>query len=338
MLDRLTAIDRDTRRHAARAALQGAAAAAATYVAMRQLGLPHVFIGVLSAVYILQPSIGGTMSSARTRLVSTLVGTAAGLGTLLALPAEAGAAVALTLSVFVVSGMAAVRPDWTYGLVAAVGISLAPGDEAMASALSRGVAIMFGAAIGLLAALLVWPETARTRREKHFRRALRAARDRVDAAAAAAEGEGDGQADRIAPRYHREMAAAREAHAYSRLRGAGGEARLDALQRLYDAAIVVDRAEGVLRRDPARVHGITGAVRAARLGLVDALERLLADGAVPRELLDHLDRALTGLTERALSARDSDEAMRARLALAFGLAEVRASLGDLAEAVAESRA
>jgi uncharacterized membrane protein YccC len=336
MLDRLNSIGRDMRRDIARAALQSAAAAAATFGAMRALGLSELFIGVLSAVYILQPSIGGTLSSARTRLVSTLVGTAAGLGTILALPEEFGRGVALALAVFVVSGMAAARPDWTYGLVAAVGVSLASGEDALDTAVARGVAIALGAGIGLLAAVLIWPETARSRREKHLARAIRAVRDRVDDAVAVAEGEGEGRADEIAPRYHREMALAREAHRYSRFRAAGSEARLDALQRLYDAAIVIDRADTALARDPSLVHDIAGEVRAARQGIVAALDRLLAEGSMPRGELARLDGTLAGLSERAVAEAGSREALRARLALIFGLAEVRASLGNLAKAVAAS--
>jgi uncharacterized membrane protein YccC len=334
MPERLISIGRGRRRDIARAALQGAAAAAATYAAMRALGLSELFIGVLSAVYILHPSIGGTLSSARARLVSTVVGTAAGLATILALPEDFGRGVALALAVFIVSGMAAARPDWTYGLVAAVGVSLAYGEDALETAVARGVAIALGAGIGLLAAILVWPETARGRREKHLGRAIRAVRDRVDDAVAVAEGEGEGRADEIVPRYHREITLARETHRYSRFRGAGQEARLEALQRLSDAAIVVDRADAALSGEFSLVHDMAGEVRSARKCIVAALDRLLAEDAVPRAELAALDRTLAGLSERAVAEAGSPEALRARLALVFGLAEVRASLGPLAEAVA----
>lgn len=332
MLDRLTSIDQVAWRDAARAALQGACAAVATFLVMRLLGLPEVFVGVLSAVFILQPSIGGTASSARSRLVATLVGTAAGLTAFLALPYGVGTTFALALSVFVVSGMAFFRPDWTYGLVAAVGISLGSEQDAVQTAVDRGISIALGAGLGLLASLLVWPERSQTRLEKHFRRAVAAVRDRVDDAVATAAGQGEARASEIAPRYHREIGLAREAHRYARPGGERVEERLAELERLYNAAIIVDRADEVLSDDRGLVHDMADQVREVREGLVEALDRVLRREADPAAVLGKIDRALRGLSDRSVSGAESPEAMRARLALAFGLWELRCSLGRLLDA------
>lgn len=337
MLEKLKSLRGDAWRDAARAALQGAVAAAATFLLMRQLGLPEVFVGILSAVFILQPSIGGTARSAGSRLVATLVGTLAGLTTLLALPYDVGTTLALALSVFLVSGMASIRPDWTYGLVAAVGISLASEQDALQTAVDRAAAIALGAALGILASLVVWPERSQTRREKHFRRAIRAVRDRVDDAVATAAGRGEARADKIAPRYYCEMSLAREADRYARLRGGGDDERLAALRRLYNATIVVDRADEALADDRSLLHDLDAPVRNVRRSLVEALDRILGGDARPTEILDRIDRTLASLTDRSADDESDADAMRARLALAFGLAELRASLGRLIETLADHR-
>ena len=331
ILKSLTSPRPDAWRDAARAALQGAVAAASTFLLMRLMGLSEIFVGVLSAVFILQPSIGGTASSAGARLVATLVGTTAGLVTLLALPYEVGKTLALALSVFLVSGLASFRSDWTYGLVAAVGISLASEVDPFQTAVNRATAIAFGAGLGILVSLVVWPERSRTRREKHFHRVLRAVRDRTDDAVATAAGHGKAEAKEIAPRYNREMALAREADAYTRVRGDGEDERLAAVRRLYNATIIVDRADEVLSRDRSVLHDMDEQVRDVRKELSDALDRILTGKNHPRELLISIDRTLQSLTERSIDCDQDKEAVGARLALTFGLKELRTSLGALVD-------
>ena len=60
-----------------RIAVQTGAAALAMWFALVALGrTSEAFVGVLSAVLILQPSIGGTLNSIRTRFAATFVGLA----------------------------------------------------------------------------------------------------------------------------------------------------------------------------------------------------------------------------------------------------------------------
>ncbi|WAC02233.1 hypothetical protein N7U66_00105 [Lacinutrix neustonica] len=56
--------DENNKKDAFRPALQSAVAAIIAFVIMKSLGLPEVFLCVLSAVLIVEPSIGNTISQA----------------------------------------------------------------------------------------------------------------------------------------------------------------------------------------------------------------------------------------------------------------------------------
>lgn len=143
-----------------RQALQSALAATLTYLLMRSLNLQEAFLGILSAVLIIQPSVGGTMGAAFTRLQATLVGSLISLACIWLLPDVWGMTAGLGLSMLVVGGVAGVRPDWTYGAVAAAGIALASEASILETAGTRGAAIAIGAATGVLVSVLVWPDRA----------------------------------------------------------------------------------------------------------------------------------------------------------------------------------
>jgi hypothetical protein len=161
-------------------------------------------------------------------------------------------------------------------------------------------------------------------------------RDRVNDAVATAAGEGEGRASEIAPRYYREMALAREADAYSRLRSSGGNDRLAALRRLYNATIIVDRADEALADHRRLRHDLKGPVGEIRTGLVEALDRILEGETPPETLLLRIDRAVSGLADPSIAPQKGTDALRARHALTFGLAELRASLGQLVETLVEA--
>ena len=167
-------IHRALLRDAVRKAAQAAVAAVATYLALRAVGLAgEAFVGILAAVLILQPSIGGTLEAAKTRIVATVVGVVVGTACLLALPSGWGTAAALAVTMVLLNLMAKLRPDWSYGVVCAVSLSLTVGDDLTVAAWHRTTAIAIGAAIGMVASAVVWPESARRRYERHLASALR---------------------------------------------------------------------------------------------------------------------------------------------------------------------
>ncbi|MDX5413148.1 MAG: aluminum activated malate transporter family protein, partial [Rhodobacterales bacterium] len=152
--------------------MQAASAALAVYLLMQTLDLPETYLAILSAVYIVQPSVGGTMGSAANRIIATLVGSVISLICLAVLPDRLGTPVALVTSLLVINGAAVLKPAWQYGVVAAIALSLGAEEEALRTAIDRGIAIGLGATIGITASLIIWPESAAKRFERHLRSAM----------------------------------------------------------------------------------------------------------------------------------------------------------------------
>ena len=159
-------------RDALRLAIQSGVAAAVMFLVMEWLDLPEVFVGVLSAVLIVQPSVGSTLGSGMQRVAATLVGCVVGVATLWALPYGYGTAVALAISMLLMNFIAGLRPEWRYGAVAAVALALGSDQDVTATAIDRCLSIGIGAAVGIVVSLVVWPERASTRAERKLRKAL----------------------------------------------------------------------------------------------------------------------------------------------------------------------
>ena len=135
---------------AARLAMQSAVAAAATYLAMQVIGMPEKFVGILSAVLVIQPSVGNTMGEAWDRVAATLIGSAIGAACLLLLSGAYATAGALALSMLVINAVAGFRPEWRYGAVAAVALSLGAESDLWQTTQDRALAIGLGALIGIV--------------------------------------------------------------------------------------------------------------------------------------------------------------------------------------------
>jgi uncharacterized membrane protein YccC len=320
-------------RGAARAALQSAAAAVATYLALRALGSDEFFVGILSSVYILTPTIGGTMSSSLQRVTATLIGSAIGIACLLLLPDTWGTVAALGLSMLVLGGVSHLRPAWTYGMVAAVALSLHAEERALSVALDRGTAIAIGAAVGTLATFVVWPERAATR----FRRRLAAAQAAVARHAAAAldraRGTDSGDEIRAAERaYHDSMAHAREAASVARFpHGARRQELLRATDRLYHSLTLIDRAVEQAEADPvSRREDFGERVDALRRHALEVLDIVRGDAEGDAQAaFDRLGEE-TRHARAILSGDDIDDDGHLRRAtLLFGMEEVRTALGQL---------
>jgi uncharacterized membrane protein YccC len=319
-------------RGVARAAFQSAAAAVATYLALRAVGSDELLVGILSSVYILTPTIGGTMSSSLQRVTATLIGSAIGIACLLLLPDTWGTVAALGLSMLVLGGVSHLRPAWTYGMVAAVALSLHAEEQALSVALDRGTAIAIGAAVGTLATFIVWPERAATR----FHRRLAAAQGAIARHAAAAldraRGTDSGEKIRDAERaYHDSMAHAREAASVARFpRGGRREELLHATDRLYHSLTLIDRAIGQAEADPvSRREDFGDRVEALREKALEVLDIVRGDAegdakAAFNRLGEETRRA------RAILAGDDmdDDGHLRRATLLFGMEEVREALGQ----------
>ncbi len=331
MLERIIRLSRKSGRDMLRRAAQSALAGVAAHLVMSSLNSQESFLAILSAVLIIQPSVGGTMGAAFTRLQATVTGSLISLGCITLLPDVWGTSTALALSLLVVGGVAGLRPDWTYGAVAAVAIALAPEAQAWETAGARALAIGMGAATGVLVSLLIWPDRAEARFDRHFRNALRATARRLDDALEAATEAGQEAAppDHVSD-YHKALQQAQEALGAVKLVDcAAMQRRLEALRRLYNSVIILDRAAEGEAAPLSENSGLKDEVNTLRRETCDVLQAL-ADGKTgPERRTRQIDAALRRL--RATLAEDDprSELHPNRTALAFGLREVRKALAEL---------
>src|SRR5690606_7330121 len=146
------------------------------------------------------------------------------------------------LSMLVLNAIAAFRPGWRYGAVAAVALSLQPEEgEALGVIVPRLLAIGVGAVVGTASSLIVWPENSSRRAERHLRDALHAITECLDCAGLAASGSEADSGDAWS-RYHFNVRQAHVAAKSARFhKPAGLLDRIQHVERLYNSVLILDR-------------------------------------------------------------------------------------------------
>jgi uncharacterized membrane protein YccC len=335
MLGWLKEVDRDGWRDAVRLGLQSAVAAVLAYGVAVWLGLEQ-FLVIMMAVTSLQRTVGGTIGQAVIRFQSALAGSVLGLACLLLLPPGWGTPVALAVALFVVGMAMMLRPLWSLAVVPAVGLSLAQGDGGvLETAAVTVMGILTGAVIGVAVSFLVWGDRAEARFERQFRAALRAAAQRLSDAIEATVEEGhEARIPAHVGAWNEAVWLAQEALSESRfVDRAGMERRLDALRALHDSVVILDRAAETSSPPPS-VEVMRDQVERLRRDACTVLTRL-AEGKDEGSRIGAIDATLDELRDR-LGEEDPHAAEHeVHAAVAFGLREVRRTLGALIEAGAE---
>lgn len=318
---------------AVRLAVQSAAAAAATFLGMQALGLPEKFVGVLSAVLVVQPTVGNTLGEAMNRFIATVVGSLVGVVCLFLLPGGYGTALALAVSMLVMNAIAGIRPEWRYGVVAAVALSLGSEANALEAAQERGVAIGGGALIGALASIVVWPDSATKRARRHLETALRAASARLDDAIDGAQGKKSERGQEERRRYHSNIESARRAA--EEIRFDDGEeirTRIENAEKLYNSVLILNRVAEETDDAADGGNGYRDQVEEIRSLCCKVAEGLAEGDAEQDGRLDEIDDALATVRDAASDTSADPAEHVLKNALVFGLGEVRDSLRALVEA------
>lgn len=148
-----------------RAALQMAVGAVAAFYLATALRLPHPYWSVISAIVVIQTSVGGgVVTVARDRAIGTIAGALVGGLFAFIRPEGVGSMVlSLAASTATLAFFAAGRPWLKIAPVtAAIVIAGGSGPEGPASlALDRVMEILTGSAVGVVAILLLFPRHAR---------------------------------------------------------------------------------------------------------------------------------------------------------------------------------
>lgn len=145
------------------------------------MGRENMSWGVFSALFVVQASVGGTVSMALERIAGAVLGAAVGVAAVL-LPVEGllGTLISLLLGVSIMSLLTARWPKLGYGLVTVTIIIVAPDFYVVEGALEKIAAIGIGSVCGMIAALAVFPVSARRRAEYHLSQALLACGRLID--------------------------------------------------------------------------------------------------------------------------------------------------------------
>ncbi|MDJ0386941.1 FUSC family protein [Roseomonas sp. E05] len=158
---------------AIRFAVQTVAAVLVSYGLATVLALPDVSWAIFSALFVIQSSIGGTVSAAADRMAGALLGAVMALACIFVIGiGEWRTVLALVAGVGAMALVAGARPQFSYGLVTVAILILAPGTQVVEDALLKVAAIALGSAAGALASVLVLPRRAHLAAEQHLARAV----------------------------------------------------------------------------------------------------------------------------------------------------------------------
>lgn len=330
-------IARGKLRDAARLGVQSAAAATATLFLLAFIEVDEAFLGVISAVFVLDPSRDATVGNAIQRIVATVIGTlVGGIGLLLS---PQGELASMAVVMLLMGSIAAIKPQWRYGLVAAAGLALGSDAQVWETAANRTIAIFAGAAIGIAAGLLIWPKTARGFAVEHLREALATSNELLRRTLALAVEGSDAEVSALHRQFSRQIERASAASQSVRLTQGSEKRRLSEVvhqtQRLWHALIIVDRVTETKSAGPVVDEERRRQVRRLKEQCCEAMSRLQRLEPVEDGCLEAIDRS--GVELDLLNSEGSDSNRVERFGLTYGLHEVVRNIRELSDAIADLR-
>jgi uncharacterized membrane protein YccC len=143
-----------------RQAIQTTVAAVLSYLVALTLQLPQAFWAVMTAIIVVQASVGAALGQALDRLIGTILGAA--VGAVLVTTMSANRTMLLALAVFGLSYVAAARPSLRLATVTAAIVIMSDQmlGSPIAAAVDRVAEISLGAAIAVAVTLLLFPARA----------------------------------------------------------------------------------------------------------------------------------------------------------------------------------
>ncbi|HEX3884342.1 MAG TPA: FUSC family protein [Stellaceae bacterium] len=331
-----------------RLSLRMSAAGLVTFAVGSVLGLSQIYWAVLTAVIVMQASIGGSLKASLDRFVGTIGGAAWGVAVAVSVPHQGavstGAALGLTL--VPLSVLAAFRPG--YRVATATGAIVLLGRfgqiGVVEAALDRVFEIGLGSVVALAVALVVTPARA----HGLLGGAARDALDRMAELAAMLLGELAAPADTsIAIGFHDRIRAAIERAAIAADEAARERRSLvteapdpmplvRCLRRLSHDFVIVARARSAALAPAAaeRLAGPAGEMAAALSAYLSAVGAALVSGTLPPApvdtAFDAFQQAMADLRRDGTTRALSGEEVERVFGLSFALDQIRSNLEDLA--------
>ncbi|GBD50766.1 FUSC family protein [Methylopila sp. Yamaguchi] len=346
---RLTFADR----HAAdlKFAAKVAVASASAFVAATLLSLPQGYWSVISALIVVQTSVGGTVAAAQERAVGTVVGAIVGGAAGFLHPQSLVAtSVVLTATVALLAFAAAGRPMLRLAPITAAILLVATANQsgALVVAAERVAEVLLGCAIGVATTLIVFPahvdrDLAREARgvAKDIAALLRGAptRRRGPEGAHALLGAQDAIRRKLAALEKTVADARRAPGARSGAEGRAALART--LWRVRNDAVAVERA---LNAAPDVTRRLVGPLAdAVILAAADMLDSVAAGRDVTVER-DEAEARLAALDDAVAHLRDGETvrlidvaAAVPTMGLVFALRNLVGNLADLSDRLGEAK-
>lgn len=343
-----------------KAGLRAAAAAGIALAISHLLGLPQGYWAVLTAIIVLQASIGASLKAVSDRFLGTLAGAAVGFVIASLTPStNGGNMVALVLSTGLLTVLASRKPFFRIApMTAAMVLIASPSHaEAWVSALHRVTEIGLGCLIGIAVALVVAPSraawTMRDVAAAILPKLAKLITLEMQGSVRANEAELTAVSEEIYAAYDKIDVLAEEAHQEEQSRVTQTSFDADRLRRgllgLRTSALYLRRVSSLPW--PAQLGKIleppTQAITEAIAHYLLALGPAMASGAPPPDLAA-LEKAYTQFHDVARGAKlehfdvdtEQSEANPGRAAafvsaFTFSLEQVRASIEELAQCVTE---
>lgn len=326
---RLGAYQRDI----ARRALQSALAGTLAFVATQVSGTGEAFLAIISAVYVLETNRGQTLRTALSRITGALIGTLIG-GVALAVTSAGAGVWPLALGLFVMGGIAAWKPGWTYGLVAATGLAIGTDLPFWEAAGQRIAAVAIGVGSGILVGFVAWPESTRKRARRQIGEALALCRDLLDETMSSALSRESEDVHDLHTAFNTSiMAAGDTARAIRPSRG-GQHYRdlVHGIERLWHALIILDRVTETQRGDLPLEEDTLERVKSIQSATCEALKCVARFERVPPEDLEALRTACSDIWNAERIDPDREDELQS-IALVFGLGEVSRNMGEIDQTI-----
>lgn len=327
-----------------------------TFALAHLLNLAQSYWAVITAVFVIQASLGASLKASLDRLIGTLAGSAWGVAVSLAIPhgnvLALGSAVAVALAPLGL--VAAFRPTYRIAPITAIIVLVGSTNQAagpLASAADRVIEIGLGSLIGVGVALLVLPGRAHGHLAEAAGRALELMGEQIGVMLAGLAAGADTAAvqrlhDSIRGAIARAEAQAAEAaveRAHRLTDAPDPEPLVRTLRRIHHDLIMIGRAaaERMPEKVAPQLAAPAAAVAVATAAFLRGTGAALARHAPPPSL-DGIEQALggfaaamAGIRREGLTRNLPDETAGRIFGLAFALEQLRRNLEDLANRARE---
>lgn len=318
---------------AIRLALQSAVAASLTYFLMDYFKMPEKFLGVLSAVFIVAPSIGHTVNSAQTRLLATIIGSAIGFGLITLMPGSLGKLISLFIVMFIMNGVSGFKPEWRYGVVAALAITLSANGDTLDMTVERLLSILVGVIIGVVVSLLVWPDKAENRANRHLLKALAAVSDRFENALENTKRKDNDDSEEIIGNFNDSINKAAESAKAIRFADRNHiQEQIENTKKLYNSLLIIHRVgDQSYKKISDKSSGIEKDTASFKSIASEITKTLSKDKKVSTTKFKELEEIVEKITSVIENSEDDKRINTLRQTLVFGITEVKDSLANLIE-------